>query len=101
MQRRQTHFFVITSINSLLVYVISGVDWVLQLDCPEDVAAYIHRVGRTARYRSNGKSLLILSPSELAMLEQLERAKIPVVKTKINPDKVSVLVPLTWFWDIV
>ena len=26
------------------------VDWVLQLDCPEDVSAYIHRVGRTARY---------------------------------------------------
>lgn len=27
-------------------------DWVLQLDCPEDVPAYIHRVGRTARYVS-------------------------------------------------
>ena len=26
------------------------VDWVLQVDCPEDVPAYIHRVGRTARY---------------------------------------------------
>ena len=26
------------------------VDWVLQADCPEDPAAYIHRVGRTARY---------------------------------------------------
>ena len=26
------------------------IDWVVQLDCPEDVAAYIHRVGRTARY---------------------------------------------------
>eukprot|EP00967_Tisochrysis_lutea_P015128 scaffold17035_cov21-Tisochrysis_lutea.AAC.1 len=24
------------------------VDWVLQFDCPEDVASYIHRVGRTA-----------------------------------------------------
>lgn len=26
------------------------VDWVVQADCPEDVASYIHRVGRTARY---------------------------------------------------
>ncbi len=24
-------------------------DWVVQADCPEDAAAYIHRVGRTAR----------------------------------------------------
>ena len=28
------------------------VDWVLQVDCPEDVASYIHRVGRTARFIS-------------------------------------------------
>jgi ATP-dependent RNA helicase DDX10/DBP4 len=26
-----------------------SVDWVVQADCPEDVAGYIHRVGRTAR----------------------------------------------------
>jgi hypothetical protein len=29
-----------------------SVDWVLQMDCPEDAATYIHRVGRTARYVS-------------------------------------------------
>ena len=29
-----------------------SLDWVVQLDCPEDAAAYIHRVGRTARYIS-------------------------------------------------
>jgi len=23
-----------------------NVDWVVQMDCPEDVATYIHRVGR-------------------------------------------------------
>ena len=28
------------------------VDWVVQVDCPEDVASYIHRVGRTARFKS-------------------------------------------------
>ena len=28
------------------------VDWVVQADCPEDVPAYIHRVGRTARFKS-------------------------------------------------
>ena len=27
-----------------------AVDWVVQLDCPEDANTYIHRAGRTARY---------------------------------------------------
>ena len=35
-------------------------DWVLQMDCPEDVPAYIHRVGRTARYVSGGMLLAFL-----------------------------------------
>ncbi|KAH9261419.1 hypothetical protein BASA81_000063 [Batrachochytrium salamandrivorans] len=40
------------------------VDWVVQADCPEDAATYIHRVGRTARYEQQGKALLLLLPSE-------------------------------------
>jgi ATP-dependent RNA helicase DDX10/DBP4 len=30
-------------------------NWVVQADCPEDVDAYIHRVGRTARYVSGAR----------------------------------------------
>ncbi|CAI5759463.1 unnamed protein product [Candida verbasci] len=41
-----------------------AIDWVIQLDCPEDVATYVHRVGRSARFGRNGKSLLMLLPSE-------------------------------------
>lgn len=41
------------------------VDWVIQVDTPEDVDTYIHRVGRTARYTSKGNSLLFLLPSEV------------------------------------
>ena len=37
------------------------VDWVLQVDCPEDVASYIHRVGRTARYTSGTSQQLPLA----------------------------------------
>ncbi|KAF2285789.1 hypothetical protein GH714_007795 [Hevea brasiliensis] len=61
-----------------------AVDWVVQVDCPEDVASYIHRVGRTARYASVGRSVLFLTPSEMKMLEKLQEAKVPVQFIKAN-----------------
>ncbi|XP_048130255.1 DEAD-box ATP-dependent RNA helicase 32 isoform X2 [Rhodamnia argentea] len=61
-----------------------AVDWVVQVDCPEDVASYIHRVGRTARYLSGGRSILFLMPSEMKMLEKLKAAKIPLELVKAN-----------------
>lgn len=54
------------------------VDWVVQVDCPEDPETYIHRVGRTARYQKGGESLLMLLPSELEMVEKLVVKKIPI-----------------------
>ncbi|KAJ9672107.1 hypothetical protein PVL29_025664 [Vitis rotundifolia] len=66
-----------------------GVDWVIQVDCPEDVAAYIHRVGRTARYQSGGRSVLFLVPSEAEMLKKLEVAKIPIHLIKANTKRLQ------------
>lgn len=46
-----------------------AVDWVLQMDCPEDVAMYIHRVGRTARYKvcaAGGRDALWLTCAAVA-----------------------------------
>ena len=68
---------------------IPAVDWVIQLDCPEDVNTYIHRVGRTARYEKGGKGLLFLLPSEeSAMLEALGSRKVPIEQIKLNPKKI-------------
>lgn len=61
-----------------------AVNWVLQLDCPKDIETYIHRSGRTARYEKDGKSRLVLLPSEEAMVEQLKQKKVPI--RKINLD---------------
>eukprot|EP00639_Heterosigma_akashiwo_P016570 CAMPEP_0206386852 /NCGR_PEP_ID=MMETSP0294-20121207/16216_1 /ASSEMBLY_ACC=CAM_ASM_000327 /TAXON_ID=39354 /ORGANISM="Heterosigma akashiwo, Strain CCMP2393" /LENGTH=804 /DNA_ID=CAMNT_0053838031 /DNA_START=96 /DNA_END=2510 /DNA_ORIENTATION=+ len=67
-----------------------AVDWVLQVDCPEDKAMYIHRVGRTARYKSGGKALTLLLESEAGpMREVLKEAKIPVKTVQINPAKAT------------
>eukprot|EP00741_Cyanophora_paradoxa_P012274 tig00020604_g11860.t1 len=64
-----------------------AVDWVIQMDCPEDVATYIHRVGRTARYKADGKALLLLLPSERPMLDAIRAAKIPLAESRVNPAK--------------
>lgn len=46
------------------------------MDCPEDTTTYIHRVGRTARYKSNGKSLIFITPQEIKFVEKLQSKKI-------------------------
>lgn len=56
------------------------------MDCPEDIETYIHRVGRTARFTNEGRSVLFLSPSEFKMLEKLQGAepKIPIKSIKVT-----------------
>ncbi|EKM57131.1 uncharacterized protein PHACADRAFT_119388 [Phanerochaete carnosa HHB-10118-sp] len=65
-----------------------AVDWVLQVDAPEDAETYIHRVGRTARYESAGKALLFLAPSEEeGMKAALAKKGIEAAKIKIKASK--------------
>lgn len=65
-----------------------SVDWVVQVDTPEDGDTYIHRVGRTARYGQSGKALLLLMPSEEeGMKAVLDRKKIKISKIKIKASK--------------
>jgi ATP-dependent RNA helicase DDX10/DBP4 len=65
-----------------------SVDWVLQMDVPEDADTYIHRVGRTARYESKGNGLMFVMPSEEeGMKAALEKKGIVVDKIKIRTSK--------------
>ena len=65
-----------------------AVDWVVQFDCPEDADTYIHRVGRTARFQSNGRAVLFLDPSEEdGMLKRLEHKKVPIQKVNVKESK--------------
>lgn len=62
-----------------------AIDWVIQVDCPEDSATYVHRVGRCARFGRKGKSMLMLLPSEEeAMLKKLESNNISAKKMNIK-----------------
>ena len=65
-----------------------SINWVVQVDAPEDAETYVHRVGRTARYQSNGKGLLLLLPSEEeGMTAALKNKGVDVAKIKIRGSK--------------
>ena len=65
-----------------------AVDWVIQVDCPEDADTYIHRVGRTARFEREGRAVLFLEPSEEeGMLKRLEHKRIPIERINVRAKK--------------
>ncbi|KAL9597662.1 MAG: hypothetical protein Q9219_004989 [cf. Caloplaca sp. 3 TL-2023] len=65
-----------------------AVDWVIQLDCPEDADTYIHRVGRTARYERDGRAVLFLEPTEEeGMLKRLQQKKVVLEKLNVRQKK--------------
>ncbi|KFY37541.1 hypothetical protein V494_04706 [Pseudogymnoascus sp. VKM F-4513 (FW-928)] len=65
-----------------------AVDWVIQMDCPEDADTYIHRVGRTARYERAGRGVMFLDPTEEeGMLARLKHKKVPIEKIKVRNNK--------------
>jgi ATP-dependent RNA helicase DDX10/DBP4 len=67
-----------------------SVDWVVQLDCPEDPDTYIHRVGRTARFEHEGRAVMFLDPSEEAgMIGALERSKVHLEKINVRQNKMQ------------
>lgn len=62
------------------------IDWVVQLDAPENENEYIHRVGRTARYTKSGSSLLVLTPREDqdgAFISKLLARRIPIERMEV------------------
>ncbi|KAJ2491491.1 ATP-dependent RNA helicase dbp4 [Coemansia sp. RSA 2050] len=66
-----------------------AVDWVVQVDCPEDCDTYLHRVGRTARYDAAGKGLLLLTPGEAPAMSKLLAGKnIPIKEISAKSNKV-------------
>ena len=71
-----------------------AVDWVLQVDCPDDAATSVHRVGRTARYTARGRALMLLCPSEReGCVSKLAAAGVPLSEVKVNPSKGAPVTP--------
>ena len=97
-KRSSTYFTFIQKRKSVVLFATDiasrGVDfpaieWVIQLDPPEDIAQYIHRIGRTARYKSEGNSILFVSKKEEEFINELHNKKIDIKKMKIQQGKIS------------
>lgn len=65
---------------------IPEMDWVLQWDPPSNAAAFIHRVGRTARQGNEGNALIMLQPKEAAYVDFLSKNQ-KVTMEKIDVDE--------------
>ncbi|TGJ85241.1 hypothetical protein E0Z10_g3528 [Xylaria hypoxylon] len=97
-QKRTTTFFSFVNAKSGILICtdvaargldIPAVDFIVQLDPPDDPREYIHRVGRTARGTgSKGRSLLFLQPSEIGFLSHLKAARVPVVEYDFPAKKI-------------
>ena len=72
---------------------IPQVDWIVQFDPPDDPRNYIHRVGRTARGSSNGRSLMFLLPNELGFLKYLKEARVPLNEYEFPQSKIANVQP--------
>ena len=65
-------------------------DYVVNLDLPEDPATYVHRVGRTARAGKTGEALSFVGFEDAFRLEKLERfLNIKIERFAIDPAELS------------
>jgi ATP-dependent RNA helicase DeaD len=53
---------------------VQRISHVVNYDIPQDIEAYIHRIGRTGRAGRSGKAILFAAPREMRMLSAIERA---------------------------
>ncbi|ELP85341.1 ATP-dependent RNA helicase HAS1, putative [Entamoeba invadens IP1] len=68
---------------------IPEVDWIIQMDLPDGPTEYIHRVGRTARADTEGKAVMFLQPTEIAMLKYMKEKQIPLTQYEVPEKKIA------------
>lgn len=68
---------------------ILGVDYVFNLDIPEDPQLYLHRVGRTGRAGKSGTAVSIVARREMPLIHTYERLfKIHIVAKYMSHGKI-------------
>lgn len=63
---------------------VQGLDYVVNIDLPEDAATYVHRVGRTARAGLKGVAISYVGYEDALRLEKIEKfIESPIAREKI------------------
>lgn len=62
---------------------IRGVDYVYNLDMPEDPELYLHRAGRTGRAGDEGFVMTVATPADIPLIEACERSLAISVDRKV------------------
>ena len=57
---------------------VTDIDWVVQVDAPQDPSQFVHRVGRSARAGRQGLSLLLLTEKEESYVDLLSNRQVYV-----------------------
>jgi ATP-dependent RNA helicase DeaD len=52
---------------------VSDIDLVINYDVPEKMEYYVHRIGRTGRAGHSGRACTLVSPTEVALIADIER----------------------------
>lgn len=68
---------------------IPNVDWIVQLDPPQDPAQFVHRIGRTARLGRQGKAIVFLTPKEDTYVTFTKERKIPLAPMQLESSEES------------
>jgi ATP-dependent RNA helicase DDX55/SPB4 len=55
---------------------VTDIDWVVQVDAPQDPSQFVHRVGRSARAGRQGSSLLLLTDKEESYIDLLSNRQV-------------------------
>jgi ATP-dependent RNA helicase DDX55/SPB4 len=59
---------------------VDNVDWVVQVDAPQDPSQFVHRVGRSARAGRKGSSLVFLTEKEEAYVDLLANRQVRLIE---------------------
>lgn len=63
---------------------MENVGLVVNFDVPADAKSYIHRIGRTGRAGAHGKAIMLVSPMEHKLLQDIEKEhKIKIQQTAL------------------